>query len=603
MPSRKFENGELVMGRWPGSNLYYEVKVMDYDTSTQLHTVKYKDGTELELREADMQHKTESELDSSRLDVRYNLRPRKEETAGKVMESEEPERKMENIVGNTHKYKVPKTTELEFGGKIGAFFMLSLLPATVLTLLLICGEKDASVLNFPPALPALTTLWDNHVFGIVVLWFLIQALIYVLPIGKVVDGLPLKNGKRLRYRINGFYAICLSAVLVGAAVNHGIDLSYIHGHFLQFAVSAMAFSLILGIYLYIRSRWASEDELAPGGNSGNLIYDFFIGHELNPRIKNFDLKYFCELRPGLIGWVVINLAMMLAEMKFQKLEYPSLAMILVNSFQLLYVLDALWNEEAILTTMDIVHDGFGFMLAFGDLVWVPFTYSLQAFYLVNHPNEVSWPFAAAIITLNFIGYIVFRKANSQKNAFRRNPYDPKVAHLMTIPTATGKSLLVSGMWGFVRHPNYLGDIIMALAWSLPCETVAVVKSVKMKRHYETKHLAFDCRYPQGSSVRNPFIVPASSTWCTEAKDNDQLQLELADLQADKVLKVVLNIVTMFGSTYVCFSHILPYFYVIYFTCLLIHREARDEHQCLKKYGSAWDEYCRQVRYRIFPGVY
>lgn len=613
MPSRKFENGELVMGRWPGSNLYYEVKVMDYDTSTQLHTVKYKDGTELELREADMQkmnffknrrersrsnsssrrrsrsrspgrtsrrsssrttrrsssrgrearkevkvqevlevtmsplpksvvnninnphkkkevndtahknieHKTESELDSSRLDVRYNLRPRKEETAGKVMESEEPERKMENIVGNTHKYKVPKTTKLEFGGKIGAFFMLSLLPATVLTLLLICGGKDASVLNFPPALPALTTLWDNHVFGIVVLWFLIQALIYVLPIGKVVDGLPLKNGKRLRYRINGFYAICLSAVLVGAAVNHGIDLSYIHGHFLQFAVSAMAFSLILGIYLYIRSRWASEDELAPGGNSGNLIYDFFIGHELNPRIKNFDLKYFCELRPGLIGWVVINLAMMLAEMKLQKLEYPSLAMILVNSFQLLYVLDALWNEEAILTTMDIVHDGFGFMLAFGDLVWVPFTYSLQAFYLVNHPNEVSWPFAAAIITLNFIGYIVFRKANSQKNAFRRNPYDPKVAHLMTIPTATGKSLLVSGMWGFVRHPNYLGDIIMALAWSLPCG----------------------------------------------------------------------------------FSHILPYFYVIYFTCLLIHREARDEHQCLKKYGSAWDEYCRQVRYRIFPGVY
>ncbi|MBN3277033.1 LBR protein, partial [Polyodon spathula] len=594
MPSRKFENGELVMGRWPGSSLYYEVKVMDYDTSTQLYTVKYKDGTELELREADLQsckvsfcqpnaeksltlsptfffflnqkmnlfknrressrsnssrttrrsssrgreakkevkvqevlevtmsplpksvinninnphmkkevndtaHKNIEVISSrciknSRLDVRYNLRPRKEETAGKVMESEEPERKMENIVEKTHKYKVPKTTELEFGGKIGAFFMLLLLPATVFTLLLICGRKDASVLNFPPALPALNTLWDNQVFGIVVLWFLVQALIYVLPIGKVVDGLPLKNGNRLRYRINGFYAVCVSAVLVGAAVNHGIDLSYIHGHFMQFAVSAMAFSLVLGIYLYIRSRWASEDELAPGGNSGNLIYDFFIGHELNPRIKNFDLKYFCELRPGLIGWVVINFAMMLAEMKLQKLEYPSLAMILVNSFQLLYVLDALWNEEAILTTMDIVHDGFGFMLAFGDLVWVPFTYSLQAFYLVNHPNEVSWPFAAAIITLNY---------------------------LMTIPTATGKSLLVSGMWGFVRHPNYLGDIIMALAWSLPCG----------------------------------------------------------------------------------FNHILPYFYVIYFTCLLIHREARDEHQCLKKYGSAWDEYCRQVRYRIFPGVY
>lgn len=33
------------------------------------------------------------------------------------------------------------------------------------------------------------------------------------------------------------------------------------------------------------------------------------------------------------------------------------------------MLDALWFEPAILTTMDITTDGFGFMLAFGDLAW------------------------------------------------------------------------------------------------------------------------------------------------------------------------------------------------------------------------------------------
>lgn len=49
--------------------------------------------------------------------------------------------------------------------------------------------------------------------------------------------------------------------------------------------------------------------------------------------------------------------------------------------------------------MDIIHDGFGFMLAFGDLVWVPFVYSLQAFYLVLHPNDLSWPLAALIVAL------------------------------------------------------------------------------------------------------------------------------------------------------------------------------------------------------------
>lgn len=38
-------------------------------------------------------------------------------------------------------------------------------------------------------------------------------------------------------------------------------------------------------------------------SSGNHIYDFFLGRELNPRLGSFDFKYFCELRPGLIGWV------------------------------------------------------------------------------------------------------------------------------------------------------------------------------------------------------------------------------------------------------------------------------------------------------------
>lgn len=52
-----------------------------------------------------------------------------------------------------------------------------------------------------------------------------------------------------------------------------------------------------------------------------------------------------------------------------------------------------------------------------------------------------------------------------------------------------------------------------------------------------------------------------------------------------------------------FSHLLPYFYVIYFTILLIHREDRDERQCRAKYGLAWDTYCRRVPYRIFPYIY
>ena len=85
---------------------------------------------------------------------------------------------------------------------------------------------------------------------------------------------------------------------------------------------------------------------------------------------------FCELVPGLIGWLLLDLGF--AHKQFTDTGAVSPAMALVCAFQALYVADALWFEPAILTTMDVTTDGFGFMLVFGDLCWVPFTYTLQA---------------------------------------------------------------------------------------------------------------------------------------------------------------------------------------------------------------------------------
>jgi delta14-sterol reductase len=47
--------------------------------------------------------------------------------------------------------------------------------------------------------------------------------------------------------------------------------------------------------------------LASSLAAGPWVYDYFIGRELNPRIGGFDLKVFCELTPGLIGWLLLDL--------------------------------------------------------------------------------------------------------------------------------------------------------------------------------------------------------------------------------------------------------------------------------------------------------
>eukprot|EP00611_Tribonema_gayanum_P000940 TRINITY_DN10706_c0_g2_i1.p2 TRINITY_DN10706_c0_g2~~TRINITY_DN10706_c0_g2_i1.p2 ORF type:complete len:126 (-),score=41.13 TRINITY_DN10706_c0_g2_i1:333-683(-) len=63
---------------------------------------------------------------------------------------------------------------------------------------------------------------------------------------------------------------------------------------------------------------------------------------------------------------------------------------------------------------------------------------------------------------------MFRLANKQKDAFRKNPKSPEVAHLKFMQTQRGTKLLVSGWWGMARKINYTGDWLMGLSWCLCC---------------------------------------------------------------------------------------------------------------------------------------
>jgi hypothetical protein len=74
--------------------------------------------------------------------------------------------------------------------------------------------------------------------------------------------------------------------------------------------------------------------------------------------------------------------------------------------------------------MDVTTDGFGFMLSVGDLAWVPFTFCLQARYLVFNPVELGPVLTAVVVVFNFSGYYIFRVANAEKNDFR-NGTNPK----------------------------------------------------------------------------------------------------------------------------------------------------------------------------------
>lgn len=84
--------------------------------------------------------------------------------------------------------------------------------------------------------------------------------------------------------------------------------------------------------------------------------------------------------------------------------------------------------------MDITTDGFGFMLAVGDLAWVPFVYSLQARYLVFKQVELGPIQTALVVLVNFTGYYIFRDANGEKNDFRNGRNPKSKLHLKHVVT-------------------------------------------------------------------------------------------------------------------------------------------------------------------------
>ena len=361
--------------------------------------------------------------------------------------------------------------KLEFGGVPGNLAMIIGLPIFTAYLFFAVRFNDGAVLPGPAA------DWDGFkqammptgraavIYGV---WFVLQALLQHYAPGRKVLGAELPDGGRLPYRMNGLFSLISTFIVVGLLHWSGLfSIRELSDQFGALITVMTIFSFAFSAFLY----WYGKQHGQSRHLSGKFIHDFWMGTGHNPRIPpgpdGLDLKIFCEARPGLIFWVLINTSF--AFVQYEEYGFVSTSMILVWIFQMFYIVDYFWNEEAILTTMDIKHENFGYMLAFGDLVWVPMTYSLQAHYLIDRVHSLPVWGAILIVLTNMLGLYIFRAVNLQKHKFRGDPENARIwgKKVEYMQTAQGGKLLLSGFWGWSRHFNYVGDILMALSWSLP----------------------------------------------------------------------------------------------------------------------------------------
>lgn len=310
--------------------------------------------------------------------------------------------------------------------------------------------------------------WDAAL--ILFAWIAVQAVLYVVVPARVVQGWPTEHGERAEYRINGLFAFGVSAALLVAAI--AFDLLSPRAVVAQFGpllTVATIFAVVAALLTYVAGRRRAHLERS----TGNVVYDFYMGTILNPKIGRHDVKFFFESRIGMGAWGAFAILLPAAEL--EATGTLSTAMVVVSLCQLFYIIDFFVFEPLLLSMIDIIEENLGFMLWFAFLVWMPFNFTLQQQYVLAARPELSTIAAMGLVALNFAGYIVFRDSNLQKQRFRRDPSRPVWGKPpVTMDTARGTKLLMSGWWGLARHANYLGDLTMALSWCLACGFGSVV---------------------------------------------------------------------------------------------------------------------------------
>ncbi|WYZ45073.1 hypothetical protein EsH8_VIII_000389 [Colletotrichum jinshuiense] len=480
-----------------------------------------------------------------------------------------------------------KGLKYEFGGPPGAAAIVFGLPVLMNVFFLACN--DVSGCPAPALLDLRTLTWEKlktqipwpqdgiwgfvswNVTGWVLAYYLVSLVLYrVLPAHEVYGSKLLESGRPLKYRFNAFQTtlVELAACAVGTYV-YGANFAvwtFITDNYLQILTANIILSYIISTWVYITSFSVKPGnpgmrELARGGHTGSLIYDYYIGRELNPRVTlpfigEVDIKAWLEMRPGLTGWVLLDLAFVAKQ--YRTYGYISDSIIFVTAVQSYYVLEGQYAEAGLLGMMDITTDGLGFMLSFGDIVWVPFLYSTQCRYLSVYPVHLGWTGLAAVSVIFALGVYIFRASNAQKNAFRTDPNHPRFANMSYLQTKRGTRLLTSGWWGVSRHINYLGDWLQSSPFTLP------------------------------TGVSGYLILPTGSVVATGAAGATTTMLDGRE--------VVQGAARGWGMLF-------TYFYAAWFAFLLIHREGRDNAACQEKYGDDWDKYKKIVKWKIVPGIY
>jgi len=307
-------------------------------------------------------------------------------------------------------------------------------------------------------------------FKWVLIWFAFTFICTLLLPGKKHQGFKIGKNQILTYKMTGLTLFLQIQTQFFLSKWYGIfSLRPLIQYFWSFIIATTILSFIISIILMVVGRNSKDYDPHKQGWTPQWFNDWWFGAQKNLRLFGVDLKmYFYQ--PSLIGLHMYLLAF--AEYQYDTYGRLTSNMILLQVFEWAYLFTHYIKEDFMLSTWDLIAENFGFMLVWGDSVYVPFLYSMVGWSLADKEETLSGLNLVLVVAFHIMAHYLFRNANWQKYDYRRN--GDKARIWGAPPKTIEGGLLVSGWWGIGRHLNYTGEILTYLSFALCSGTTSFI---------------------------------------------------------------------------------------------------------------------------------
>ena len=328
----------------------------------------------------------------------------------------------------------------------------------------------------------LITMWSSLTYGsalttLVLIGYCLFALFLMITMpGPTVHGPVTPKGNIPTYKDNGFTCFVVTmitfCILTYFLKQNGMSPTIVYDRFDEFLATLTVASLGLCVMLSIKGLYLPSS--TDCGSSGNIIFDYYWGTELYPRIFGIDVKVFTNCRFGMTVWPLLVAIFTLKN--YELYGFVDSAWVSC-SLHMIYFVKFFWWESGYMRTIDIMLDRAGFYICWGCLVFIPGLYASPSLYFANHPVYlgnfwcvVLWVCGTFSTLINYMAdcqKLEVRRTNGECLIWGRKPQIIRANFTLESGENHTSILLVSGWWGVARHFHYVPELVLAFCWSAP----------------------------------------------------------------------------------------------------------------------------------------